>query len=49
MAKSMILVVDSKRNLFNITDSTNSTSICAEGDVIECMPSKVYGNSVYTR
>ncbi len=44
--KSMILVVDSKRNLFNITDSTNSTSICAEGDVIECMPSKVYGNSV---
>ena len=44
--KKMILAVDNKKNLFNITDLTNSTSICVEGDVIECMPSKVYGNSV---
>ncbi len=44
--KNLILAVDSKKNLFNISDFSNSTSICAEGDVIECMPSKVYGNSV---
>ncbi|QLH05723.1 single-stranded DNA-binding protein [Nitrosopumilus ureiphilus] len=44
--KSMILAVDNKRNLYNISDFSNSTSICEEGDVIECMPSKVYGNSI---
>ncbi|MCH7966780.1 MAG: single-stranded DNA-binding protein [Thaumarchaeota archaeon] len=44
--KKMILAVDNKKNLFNISDLTNSTSICVEGDIIECMPSKVYGNSI---
>ena len=44
--KNMILAVDNKKNLFNINDFSNSTSICVEGDVIECMPSKVYGNSI---
>jgi len=44
--KKMILAVDNKKNLFNISDFANSTSICVEGDVIECMPSKVYGNSI---
>ena len=44
--KSMILGADSQRNLFNINDFTNSTAAYAEGDVIECMPSKVYGRSV---
>ena len=44
--KSMILCMDKKKNIYNITDHSNSTSICNEGDVIECMPSKVYGNSV---
>ena len=44
--KKMILAVDNKKNLYNISDFANSTSICAEGDVIECMPSKVYGNSI---
>jgi len=44
--KKMILAVDNKKNLFNITDFTDSTSICVEGDVMECMPSKVYGNSI---
>ena len=42
----MILAADEKRNLYNIVDSSDSTSICSEGDVIECMPSKVYGNSI---
>jgi len=44
--KKMILAVDNKKNFFNINDFVNSTSICVEGDVIECMPSKVYGNSI---
>ena len=44
--KNMILAVDNKKNLYNINDFSNSTSICVEGDVIECMPSKVYGNSI---
>ena len=44
--KCMILGVDGKKNLYNITDISNSTNICNEGDIIECMPSKVYGNSI---
>ncbi len=44
--KNMILGMDNKKNMYNITDYSNSTSICNEGDVVECMPSKVYGNSV---
>ena len=44
--KNMILAVDNKRSLFNISDFSNSTSICVEGDVIECMPSKIHGNSI---
>ena len=44
--KNLIVAVDNKKNTFNISDFSNSTSICIEGDVIECMPSKIYGNSV---
>ena len=44
--KNLILGVDQKRNLYNISDFSDSTKICTEGDVIECMPSKVYGNAV---
>jgi len=44
--RTMILAVDDKKHLYNISDSSNSTSICVEGDVIECMPSKAYGNSI---
>jgi len=44
--KSMILGVDNDRKLFNINDLSKSTSVCMEGDVMECMPSKVYGNTV---
>ena len=44
--KNMILAVDNKKKIYNINDFSNSTSICVEGDVIECMPSKVYGNSI---
>ena len=44
--KNMIVAVDNQKNIYNISDFSNSTSICVEGDVIECMPSKVYGNSI---
>ena len=44
--KNMIIATDNQKNIYNINDFSNSTSICVEGDVIECMPSKVYGNSV---
>jgi replication factor A1 len=44
--KNMILSVDNKKNIYNIIDNSNSTSICIEGDIIECMPTKIYGNSV---
>lgn len=44
--KNMILGVDNKKNLYNISDVSSSTIICTEGDIIECMPSKVYGNSI---
>ena len=44
--KNMIIAVDNQKNIYNISDFSNSTNICVEGDVIECMPSKVYGNSV---
>ncbi len=44
--KRMIIAVDNKKNIYNINDFANLTSICVEGDVIECMPSKVYGNSI---
>ena len=44
--KKMILAVDNNKNIYNISDFANLTSICVEGDVVECMPSKVYGNSI---
>ena len=44
--KNLILGVDQKRNLYNINDFSDSTKICVQGDVIECMPSKIYGNTV---
>ncbi len=44
--KKMVLAVDDKKSIYNISDFANLTSVCVEGDVIECMPSKVYGNSI---
>ena len=44
--KNMIIAADSKKNIYNISDFSNSTSDCVEGDVIECMPSKVYSNLI---
>ena len=42
----MILGVDKNKKLFNISDFSNSIEIFNEGDVIELMPSRAYGNSI---
>lgn len=42
-----IVGVDRDRNLVNIEDSSENSSAFAEGDIIECMPAKAYGNSVW--
>ncbi len=44
--KNMILGVDSKKNMFKITDSVEKIKLFNVGEVIECMPSKLYGNSI---
>lgn len=38
--------VDSKKNLVYISDSSNMLDSVNNNDVIECMPSKVFGNSL---
>ena len=38
--------VDSKKNLIYMSDSSNKLGSVNNGDVIECMPSKVFGNSL---
>ena len=38
--------MDDKKNLVYISDSSNSLGSVGNGDVIECMPSKVFGTSL---
>ncbi len=42
----MILGVDKQKQLYNIIDTANVTESFAQDDVLECMPSKLYGNSI---
>jgi replication factor A1 len=42
----MILGVDKEKQIFNIIDTSDSTSSFGVDDVLECMPSKLYGNNV---
>ena len=44
--KRMILCADAKKSMIKIGDDANITEQFALGDVIECMPSRVYGNSI---
>jgi hypothetical protein len=44
--KKMILGVDSKRNMLKITDAAEKIKLFKEGEVIESMPSKAFGNSI---
>lgn len=43
---NLILGADKDNNLFSISDFSDSTKIFSEGDIIEIMPSKVYGSSI---
>jgi len=43
---TLILGTKQDKNLISITDTVSLTKDLVLGDVIECMPSKVYGNSI---
>ena len=43
---NMVLGVDNNKNIFYITDLAEKINAFQLGDVIECMPSNVYGNSI---
>ena len=44
--KRFIQTVDNKKNIYSITDLADSTGAYNNGDVIECMPSKVHGRQI---
>ena len=44
--KTIATGIDDKKNMVYISDSSNMLDSINIGDVIECMPSKVFGNSI---
>jgi replication factor A1 len=44
--QKMILGVDKQKQLYNIIDIANITETFSQDDIIECMPSKMYGNNL---
>lgn len=44
--QKMILGVDKQKQLYNIVDTANITEPFSQDDILECMPSKMYGNSI---
>jgi replication factor A1 len=44
--ETMILGANDQEQLFNISDSSEKMLQFQENDVIECMPTKVFGNSI---
>jgi replication factor A1 len=42
----MILGVDKQKHLYNIVDVSDLTKVFNQGDVIECMPTKLYANNI---
>jgi replication factor A1 len=44
--KTMILGVDKEKRMLDISDSSENTLQFKANDVLECMPSKVFGNSI---
>ena len=44
--QKMILGVDKQKQLYNIIDTANITESFSQDDVLECMPSKLYGNNI---
>lgn len=43
----LMIGIDKDKNLINITDSSENLAGFSEGDMVECMPSKAHGNSVW--
>ena len=44
--KTVAVCIDNKKNMIYISDSSQMLDSVNTGDVVECMPSKVYGNSL---
>ena len=44
--KTLAVGIDSKKNMIYISDSSKMLDSISMGDVIECMPSKVFGSSI---
>jgi len=44
--KTVAMGIDNKKNMVYLTDSSNMLDSISAGDVIECMPSQVFGNSI---
>ena len=44
--RRMVVGIDNKKNLVYISDSSNKLGSINNGDVIECIPSKVFGSSL---
>ncbi len=44
--KTMMNGVDEKKQLLNISDSSDKSLQFVENDIVECMPSKVFGSSI---
>ncbi|MGI0004362.1 MAG: single-stranded DNA-binding protein, partial [Candidatus Nitrosotenuis sp.] len=42
----MILGVGKEKQLFNIVDTSDATKSFSQDDILECMPSKMYGNNI---
>ena len=44
--KTVAIGIDNKKNMVYMSDSSNMLDPISAGDVIECMPSQVFGNSI---
>lgn len=46
IGNTLLQIVDSGKKIFNISDSSGAAKIFKEGDVVEIMPSRIFGNSI---
>ena len=44
--KTVAICIDNKKNMLCMSDSSKKLDSISAGDVIECMPSQVFGNSI---
>ena len=45
-SRTIAICIDNNKNMVYMSDSSNMLDSISTGDVIECMPSKVFGNSI---